>query len=175
MNAPLTATASDYLDRLAAALADAPAGLRDDIVTGIREELVGLDDTATALRIAALGDPARIAAEALDQLPAASPRPPVAYLIVTVALIVIGGWLIPVLGWIAGLVMAVGSPEWSPRDKRIAVGIAVGSAALATLLLFLLRGAEWGLLALVLFGAISFIGNAAAGIRLIRAWYRPAD
>jgi uncharacterized membrane protein len=72
MNSSSPAVTS-YIDRLESALAPAPADLRSEIVSGVREELDGLEPDAAATRIGELGDPALIAAEAMAGLPASHP------------------------------------------------------------------------------------------------------
>ena len=173
MNSSLPAVTS-YLDRLESALAQAPADLRAEIVSGVREELDGLEPDAAAARIGELGDPARIAAEALDGLPAApapaAPRPSSVYLGFTVALLVVGGYLLPVAGWLAALVLIVGSPVWSTREKRIAVTTSIVAALPALALLVLLRGSELGLVGLVLFLAVPFVVNLGLAYFLAARW-----
>jgi uncharacterized membrane protein len=54
----------DYLAELDRALSGVPAEVRQGIVSGVAEELEGLDAAAAESRIKTLGDPAFIAAEA---------------------------------------------------------------------------------------------------------------
>jgi len=157
-----------YLDRLSVALTDAPAPLREEIVAGVREELVGLDAAQASARIAELGDPLQIAAEALDGLPAAAPGPrssPV-YVGVTVALLVVGGYLLPVVGWLAGILLVVGSTAWTSREKKTAIAASVASAVVALALLFALRGGQAGEAGFVLFLVVPLVGNLVAGFYL---------
>jgi len=157
-----------YLHRLTTALADAPADLREEIVTGVREGLAGLDDGQTAARIAELGDPAAIAAEALGGLPAAPERPRSSgfYVGLTVALLVCGGYILPVVGWIAALLLIVGSSAWTTREKKIGIGASVASAFAALVLLFTLRGEEAGPAGLALFLLVPLVGNLVVGFWL---------
>lgn len=158
-----------YLDRLSVALTDAPAPLREEIVAGVREELVGLDAAQASARIAELGDPLQIAAEALDGLPAAAapgPRSSPVYVGVTVALLVVGGYVLPVVGWLAGILLVVGSTAWTSREKKTAIAASVASAVVALALLFALRGGQAGEAGFVLFLVVPLVGNLVAGFYL---------
>ena len=71
-----SASSRRYLDELESALAAAPAALRADILADIADELNGLDEDASRARIAALGDPRAIAADAAAEAQASgSPVP----------------------------------------------------------------------------------------------------
>ena len=126
---------SAYLAQLGEALADLPANVRSEIVEGVAEELAGLDFDTAAAKIRALGDPAFIAAEARaevaqppsptdERVDAATPVAPhaePAWLAVVAALLVmLGGLIVPVLGWIAGIVLVWRSAAWTSRQKWIA-------------------------------------------------------
>ncbi|SDH50701.1 HAAS signaling domain-containing protein [Agrococcus jejuensis] len=126
----MTATdpVADYLARLDDALRDVPFGTAREIRAGIAEELGSLHPAAARARIAELGDPASIAAEAADgsvsTLPAtAAPtgygRGP-GYVAVTALLIGLGGFLLPVLGWIAGIVALWTGRVWTTFERWIA-------------------------------------------------------
>lgn len=165
-----------YLDRLSIALAAAPVELRDEIMSGIGEELAGLNDEAAASRIEQLGDPAVIAAEALggvvtdtETAPTAPPKSS-GYLIATVLLLVVGGYVVAGIGWVVGIALVFASSVWSLREKRIAVGTSIGAVLLATALLFLLRGSEVGLMGFIAFWAIPFLTNFYLGVYLVRRW-----
>jgi len=112
----------DYLAELEDLLADVDPTIREGLVGGIREELVGLTDADAVQRLRALGDPAFVAASARAELPqpAVLPRRDAAwYSVVTVLLGSIGGFLIPVLGWIVGLVMLWAARNWRVRHKVV--------------------------------------------------------
>ena len=129
-----------YLRTLHEALHEIDRAVRRDIVNGAREELQGLEPVEAEQRIAALGDPAFIAAEAK----AASPRPaarPVpqpdregtSYAVTASLLVALGGVIVPVLGWVAGLLMVWMSRQWWRWEKVVAslVVPAVGLMAVA--------------------------------------------
>lgn len=130
----MTATdpVADYLARLDDALRDVPFGTAREIRAGIAEELDSLEPSAARARIAELGDPRAIAAEAADASEAPS-TPPVAvaapptgygrgpgYVAVTALLVGIGGLVLPVLGWIAGMVALWTGRVWTTFERWIA-------------------------------------------------------
>jgi len=124
--------AMTYLLALSDALAGESAQVRGDIVAGVREELEGLDAEQTAAKIAELGDPASVAASARKQqapvrverivdvpvvgppLPTAEPR----WLsLVAAVLVMLGGIVVPLVGWVAGIVVMWTSKAWMRRQK----------------------------------------------------------
>ncbi len=127
----------DFLARLDAALREVPFGTAREIHEGIAEELQGLDAQATAERIAALGDPERIAREAqAEAVPAmtvapssvvVAPResPPVTgtmgFAIAASLTLGFGGFLVPFLGWFVGGVLVVLSTLWYRWEKIVAI------------------------------------------------------
>jgi len=166
-----------YLQRLDAALTDAPADLREEIVTGVREGLAGLDHDETAARIAELGDPAAIAAEAMAAEgtgTAAGPAAPVVaparsstvYVGATVALLVCGGYIVPVVGWLAALLLVAGSSAWTVREKKIGIVASVLCAIAAIVLLFTLRSDVAGPAGFALFLLVPLVGNLVVGFYL---------
>lgn len=111
--------ATTYLLRLSDALADVPRDVRTEIVAGVREELDGLSEKDAAARIRELGDPEFIAAAAREEIP---PRPSEnrALSVTAGILVMIGGAVVPFLGWVAGIVMMWMSRLWTRRQKWIA-------------------------------------------------------
>lgn len=122
----------DYLAQLETNLSGVRPDVRAEIVAGIREELDGLDTDAAAARIKDLGDPAFIAAEAKaatadDVLPSTAPAAPQpepvpsrALPITAVLLLIVGTFVVPIIGPIIGLVLVSFSVAWSRREKIIA-------------------------------------------------------
>jgi len=111
-----------YLTEVRSAVADLPYAVAADIVAGIEEELVGLDDAQAAQRIGQLGEPAMIAASARQELghgPIGTPRRQDAawYTIATGFLLLVGGIAIPIIGWLIGVVLLWASQTWTLRDK----------------------------------------------------------
>lgn len=121
----------DYLDRLQVALVGVPDGVGHEIMAGIAEELTGLDATEAAARIDLLGDPAFIAAEARREagtaatsevatsVPAISGDPRW-YIVLASLLVAVGGVVVPILGWVAGIVMVWLSKSWYRWEKWVA-------------------------------------------------------
>jgi hypothetical protein len=97
-------------------------------------------------------------------------RPSSVYLGFTVVLLVVGGYLLPVVGWLAGLALVIGSPVWRKRDKKIVVGASLAAAIAALALIFLLRGSELGTLGLVLFLGVPFVVNLGLAYYLSSRW-----
>lgn len=120
--------AANYLARLEAAISDLPHGIAVELRDGITEEFDGLNDHAAASRIARLGTPEQVAAEARASAEA-PPETPTAsaarlplretrgYAILSLVLFGIGSFLVPVLGTIAGGVLVCTSRMWSTREK----------------------------------------------------------
>jgi uncharacterized membrane protein len=113
----------DYLARLAAALSDVQPDVRAEIIAGVREELDGLDAEAATARIAELGDPTFIAAEATaatlaaEQSHPTEPSPSRTLPIIAVLLLIVGTFVVPVIAPIVGLVLVSFSAVWSRREK----------------------------------------------------------
>ncbi len=114
-----------YLDRLDRALAGAPKDRRGeisaDIEAHIREEINELghdpreDEVLQILE--RVGEPEVIAEEAYDGQP--QPVQPRSRTLEVFALLflTVGGFVLPVLGWIVGLILLWISQTWSTRDK----------------------------------------------------------
>ena len=125
-----------FLSQLEVALVGVPVDISREIVAGISEELAEPDDAAAAARIEELGDPAFIAAEARAGIPpvaAASvvPASPVVpapaavgeprwHVVLIALLVAFGGYVVPVLGWIVGIVMMWLSKSWFSWEKWVA-------------------------------------------------------
>lgn len=127
-----------YLSELEKALDGVPREVAKEITDGVAEELDGLDAAAAATRIEELGDPAFIAAEArtaseadrpvaMAQGSTVSGTPATVtprteerwYIVVASLLVVAGGVVIPLLGWIAGIVMVWMSKSWRTWEKWV--------------------------------------------------------
>jgi hypothetical protein len=115
-------TIESYLAQLDALLDDVDPTIREGLVGGIREELAGLSDADAVQRLRALGDPAFVAASARAELPKpieASRHDAAWYSVVTVLMLTVGGYAIPVLGWIVGLVLLWASKTWTGSQKTL--------------------------------------------------------
>ncbi|CAH0152220.1 hypothetical protein SRABI76_00820 [Microbacterium oxydans] len=128
----------NYLSRLDDAMRQLPHGVATDIRAGIEEELQGLDASATAERIARLGDPAGIARGAQEETPGAqafvtpaqaavppTSRGPVTatrgFAITAALTLGFGGFLVPVVGWFVGVVLVSLSALWKTWEKVVAI------------------------------------------------------
>jgi hypothetical protein len=178
----------DYLAELDRELAGVPDEVRQGIVAGIAEELEGLDAAAATSRITTLGDPAFIAAEARAGVAPKStgPKsttvvlaPPRAseqrwYVVVTTALLYFGGLVVPLAGWVVGIMMLWASPLWTRNEKLIAAIVppAVGVVLFGILALAGSGFAVWH--ALVLGGLVGpILASFVIGIILShRGWFR---
>jgi hypothetical protein len=118
--------AQAYLAELRAALIGVSTDVRDGIVSGVQEELDGLDSADAALRIKELGDPNFIAAEARAESatsPGANQNPVRStawFDVIAALLLMVGGVVIPFVGWLAGVTMVWISRTWTRGEKWIA-------------------------------------------------------
>lgn len=164
--------ARTYLAELDAALATAPVGIRTEMVSDIAGELSGLSDTETRARIAELGDPLLIAADATagSQDPATVPPPSKTYPTVAAVILTAGWYVAPVLGWIGGLVMIGVGAHWPAAVKRRAIlaSIIAGLVAVAALLVF--RGTDVWPIGLVAFLVVPLIANIFVGSYIRERW-----
>jgi uncharacterized membrane protein len=115
----------DYLRRLDSELRGLPRArrreLRQEIAEHIDEARDGLAAESEAdVRnlLERLGEPAEIAAEARERL-GVHPRRAGFIEVAAIVLLPVGGVVIPVLGWIAGVILLWVSEAWSVRDKLI--------------------------------------------------------
>ncbi|GAA4682956.1 HAAS signaling domain-containing protein [Frondihabitans cladoniiphilus] len=135
-----------YLAELENELDGVAPEVRNDIVAGVREELLGLDAAAAHARISELGDPAFIAAEArteagtgMDEASVERESAPGrASSIAAVVVLVAGSIVVPFVGAIVGLVWVSSARAWTRREKATAwfapIVIAVLVFALSLLL-----------------------------------------
>ena len=172
-----SASSRRFLDELESALTAAPAALRAEIVTDIADALTGLDEDASRARIAELGDPRVIAADAAAEAPAAeaqaagAPAPvSLVYPTSTAIVLTVGWYVVPVVGWVAGLAMIGAGKLWTPqvRVASAVVSLAAALVALAALLIF--RATDLWLLGLSVFLLVPLIANIFVGGYLRRQW-----
>jgi len=137
-----------YIGRVDAAARNLPPDRRIELLDQLREHLeaVSLAPDATEASVFAaidrLGDPAEIVASedgepavlALPPTPARSAWGPLE--IMAVLLLIVGGFLIPIIGPLAGLVCAWLSPAWTRGEKWIATLLGSGSILLVIGFLF---------------------------------------
>jgi uncharacterized membrane protein len=159
----------DYLRELSNAARGLPADRRDELVEEITAHIAEArqsDGSPTAVRniLDRLGDPADIVRAAADMPPgspawsgapgsgaghpvaaAAQPGRVGALELAAVLFLLLGGIVIPVLGWFIGVVLLWMSPRWTARDKLL--GTLVWPGGLLAPAVLLVAGAAAGLLA----------------------------
>jgi hypothetical protein len=179
----------DYLAALWAESEDLSPDLRDELMVAVTE-YVALRRTAASDPIAdpeqivgRLGPPEALVAAArrghlpphlrrpaLPQplpAPAASDVGPSEY--IALALLTGGAVIVPVAGPVAGMLLASGSPRWTPAQKATAWVLTAGSAGLAAVLLMFAAVSGLTEIALFLAFAVMVAGPVTAGVSLKRA------
>jgi hypothetical protein len=172
---------ADYLDRLRRAGAGLPpaarAELLDDIAAHLAETVgPGADEAQARQALDELGTPKEIAAAAAAEsgapvgVPAGAPARAggeLAYDVGTVLVLLLGGFVVPVLGWIAGVVMLWNGPRWSTREKW--AGTVLWPAAILVAGTLLLLGHRAGGVGpeVVLLGGIAVLVGLGAGFTIL--------
>jgi uncharacterized membrane protein len=140
---------SDYLRHLKAAASELPADRRrellEEIATHIAEARSATPDQPGGVRaiLDQLGAPEEIVrADGIGAV-AQSPMPDQLGTreIVAIVLLLIGGVVIPVLGWAAGVVLLWLSPRWGLRDKLLATLVWPGGLLAPLVVFVVLAGA----------------------------------
>lgn len=177
---PAAALVEDYLARLRTATADISDGPRaellDQIGAHLAETVPPGTDAATARRaLDELGRPEEIAAAAR-----AENGPPIsrdttgstAYDVLTVLALLLGGFVVPLVGWVAGVAMLWGGPRFTTREKVLGT-LAWPMAALAVgggiWLLYLQPAAASVTVAVLVVLAVLAVGFVAIFAYLLRA------
>ena len=136
MNTATQPLVTRYLRELERALRDLPSPRRREIVDEIREHIDEAAGSASAPPTEAdvrtildrVGDPESIAAEARERFGVsraeAGPRETFA-----IALLLIGGVVLPAIGWLVGAVLLWTSRVWNARDKLIGTLLLPGGLA----------------------------------------------
>src|SRR5688572_23941216 len=141
-----------YLDRLATAAARLSPARRTELLEEIRAHIDSAmaadraaDPVAVRTLLDRLGDPEEIVAAALDDEPdgtagrpgVALGRPSIALEVTAVALLTLGS-LIPLIGWLVGVILLWTSRRWRLGEKLIATLIVPGGPGLALFVLMTL-------------------------------------
>jgi uncharacterized membrane protein len=130
----------DFLGELDQQLAEIPRARRRELVGEIAQHIAdgraAAPDGEAEVRalLDRLGEPAEIAAEARERLGVEARPRPATVDVVALVLLFPGSVLIPVLGWIAAVVVLSMSTAWSARDKVIGALGAPAGAAVAVVL-----------------------------------------
>ncbi len=166
--------AQRYLQQLDDALAGIAPSVRADLLSETESALAGLDDEQARSRIEALGDPNQIAADAAEAAADTGPSHHRGYVTATVVVLLFGGYLLPVLGWLAALVMVGVGSGWTPKVRRRAIIASLAGGLVALLIVYSLHVfghgsvlTASGLLAAVV---VPFVVNAFTGRFLHRHW-----
>ncbi|MFC7331192.1 HAAS signaling domain-containing protein [Marinactinospora rubrisoli] len=111
-----------YLQRLRRASSDLPAGTRNELLDNVQahitETTAGADEAGVRTALDELGTPEDVAAAArVETRPRSSGDR--FYDIATVFILFAGGFVVPVLGWIVGVVMLWNGPRWTRAQKVI--------------------------------------------------------
>ena len=126
---------NDYLKRLNRELAGFPRVRRRELVEEISEhiaearaDLESENEAAIRTLLDRLGDPEDIAAEARERFGA---RPKGSgWDVVALIMLLVGGVILPVIGWIIGVVLLWVSETWTTREKLVGTLVVPGGLAL---------------------------------------------
>jgi hypothetical protein len=125
-----------YLDRLDRTLRDVPAARRKEIVAEIRDHIdeatsgsiADADEAEVRTVLDQLGDPETIAEEARDRFDI--PKRRAGWVEgIALALLLIGGFIGPGLGWLVGVILLWVSSVWTIKDKIIGTVFVPGGLA----------------------------------------------
>jgi Protein of unknown function (DUF1700) len=126
----------DYLKRLNRELAGVPRARRNELVQEISEHIAearaGLEDEREAeirTLLDRLGDPAEIAGEARARF-GVQPRQNNWLDIAALVLLLVGGLILPVIGWFIGVVLLWISSAWTTGEKLIGTLVVPGGLVL---------------------------------------------
>jgi uncharacterized coiled-coil protein SlyX len=126
----------DYLKRLKAETADLPRARRRELVEEISEHIAEAranleseNEAEVRNLLERLGEPADIAAEAAER-PDAPPRTKSGLDVVALVLLLVGGVVLPLVGWLIGVVLLWVSETWTTREKLIGTLVVPGGLAL---------------------------------------------
>jgi hypothetical protein len=126
---------ADYLKRLDKELRDLPRGRRRELVDEIaghiaegRADLELEDEASVRTLLDRIGAPEDIAAEARERF--GVQRRGGALDVVALILLLIGGVVVPLIGWLVGVVLLWSSSVWTAREKLIGTLVVPGGLAL---------------------------------------------
>lgn len=119
----LSNAAHTYLQQVQRLLEGADSETAVSLMAGLTEELEGLDDAAALSKIEQIGPPEEVTAELRAD---AEPRPQDAdwYTWLAALLATFGGFILPFIGWIVGVVLLWNSKTWRTRHRVIGTLVA---------------------------------------------------
>jgi hypothetical protein len=142
-----------YLDELDDALRAAPDGRRRELTADVRDHIAqaraelpgGGSEAEVRTLLDRLGDPADIAAEAVEAAPPPPPgrrgRPGGGWVEWgALVLLPLGGIIVPFIGWSAGVALLWTSRMWSTRDKVLGTLVLPGGAMPAVFVAAVIAG-----------------------------------
>jgi uncharacterized membrane protein len=138
-----------YLAELRGAAGGMPRSRRRELLAQVEEHLseaIPADATEAQARTEfdRLGDPEQIVGEARERSKSSHATGDT-FEWVAVGLIVIGGFVIPVLGWVIGVMMLWASRVWTVRDKLVGT-LLVPGGVWTVIILVRVAGARGGLI-----------------------------
>ncbi|GAA1231622.1 HAAS signaling domain-containing protein [Oryzihumus leptocrescens] len=123
----------DYLSRLEAAASHLPPERRVELVEEIRSHIDAARESGEARDPAAvrnlldrLGSPEEIAAAAAPDRRRGEVRPGLLHEYATVATLLLGSILLPVIGWLCGVALLWTSRQWTTREKLLGTLVVPG-------------------------------------------------
>jgi uncharacterized membrane protein len=132
----------DYLQRLERELAGFPRARRRELVEEIslhiaeaRAQLETENEAAIRTLLDRLGDPADIAAEAGGRAETAARPRGSGWDVVALILLLIGGVIVPVIGWLVGVLILWASATWTTAEKLVGTLVVPFGLALPAFLL----------------------------------------
>jgi uncharacterized membrane protein len=140
MNSQANKLVETYLKRLNSELRDLPRARRRELVEEIaehiseaRSDLEVEDEAAIRTLLDRIGAPEDIAADARERF--GIQRRGAALDVVAVILLLIGGVILPVIGWVVGVVLLWSSTVWTSREKLVGTLVVPGGLALPLFLM----------------------------------------
>jgi hypothetical protein len=139
MSTKLDKLVADYISRLNEELRGLPRARRRELVEEIAEHIAAAraefdreDEARIRTLLDQLGTPGDIAAEALER---EGVKPRGRWLdVLTLILLPVGGVILPLLGWVIGVVLLWMSATWTSREKLIGTFVVPGGLALPAFL-----------------------------------------
>ncbi|HEY3070115.1 MAG TPA: hypothetical protein VGJ34_07335 [Gaiellaceae bacterium] len=137
-----------YMKHLRIELDDLPRARRRELeqeiaehIAEARAELPSESEAEIRNLLDRLGDPADIAVEARDRF-GVQPRRAGILERITLVLLLIGGIVIPVIGWLVGVALLWSSEVWTAREKVIGTLVVPGGLALPLFIEFAATSSE---------------------------------
>jgi hypothetical protein len=174
-----------YLHRLHRATADLPESIRVELTGDIEAHLADTlgtnpNEATTRQVLDELGSPDEIAASAATESGVSGTghaqrgTGAVVYDVAAVLVLLAGGFVVPVAGWIAGVVMLWSGPRWQARHKWTGTLLWPAAIAVGGLALLADHAAHGHAAPVVIIAALVVLAGLIAGFAyLIRAATRP--